>query len=465
MKENQLAGQFSPGKILLYALPTICTMLFMAIYMMVDGIFVAHYVNELAFTAINIAYPAISLVMALGLMLAMGSSAVIGKLLGEGKEAQARRFFTLIYLVGVGLGGCVTLVVRTFPHQILLMLNTTEILYPYAWDYLTHYAWFFVPLILQVFTQTFFVTAGRPMLGFGLCFLGGATNIFLDWLFIGVLDWGIAGAPLATGVGYAVPGLVGVLYFACARKSTLHFTKCTWDWPNLSQSLGNGMSEFVVNIADAISTLLFNVILLRLAGEAGVAAITAILYIQMFQMAVYSGYSFGVAPLVSYKYGAQDWGQLKQIVQVSFAFLTLASLTVIALSYLFAEEAITVFISAESDTFALAKRGLQLYSIGYLFKGINLFMSAFFTALSNGKVSAILSCSRTFVFLVAALFTLPVVWKTDGVWLAVPVAECLAFLLSLYFFRKYRPVYHYWGEEKELPTDSVKSSQSVVTER
>lgn len=451
MNDNLLSQVFSTKKLLLYALPTVCTMIFMSIYMMVDGIFISYFVDELAFTAINIVYPAISLVMALGLMLSMGSSAVIGKLLGEGKEDQARQFFTLIYLVGVVLGACVTLIIQLLPHQILTLLGTTEILYPYAWDYLIYYAWFFVPLILQIFTQTFFVTAGRPILGFALCFAGGITNILLDWLLIGVLDWGIAGAPLATGIGYAVPGVVGLLYFATAQTAPLHFTKFTWDKALLAKSLSNGLSEFVVNIADAISTFLFNVILLDLAGEAGVAAITAILYLQMFQMAVYSGYSFGVAPLVSYKYGAMAWGELRHIVRVSFVSLALASLSVIALSFLFAQQAVTIFISPDSATFALAERGLILFSLGYLFKGFNVFMSAFFTALSNGLVSATLSCSRTFLFLVVALFTLPKILGTDGVWLAVPIAELLSFFLAIYFFWKYKTVYHYWGDPPSTP--------------
>lgn len=447
MDDHQLSKQFTPGSVITYALPTVFTMLFMALYMMVDGIFVARFVNEDAFTAINIVYPLISGVLALGLMLSMGSSAVIGKLLGEGEEATARSFFTQIYGVGIALGGLASALCLLFPHQLLTWLQASDVLYDYAKDYLFFTALFFVPSILQVYTQSFFITNGKPMLGFGACFLGGVTNIVLDYLFIGVMDLGIAGAGLATGIGYAVPGLFGLVYFALSRRSTLHFVKFRWDWDNLLQSCGNGMSEFVTNLAVAITTFLFNVILLDLEGEAGVAAITAILYVQMFQMAVYIGFSFGVAPVVSYKYGAQDWPQLQKIVRVSFVTLGISSLGVIAFSYLAGETAIGIFIPPTSDTFPLAKRGLLIYSMGYLFMGINVFMSSFFTALSNGRVSATLSCSRTLVFIVVCLFTLPQFLGTDGVWLAVPIAELLSFFLSVYYFKKYQSTYHYWGKD------------------
>lgn len=442
---NHTTKQYSAGGLLLYALPTIFTMIFMSVYMIVDGIFVAHYVGEDAFTAINIVFPVISAVIALGLMLATGASAVIGKLIGEQSEQQARSFFTFIYTIGIIIGVFATIVSLLWSDEILTLLQCTEQLYPYSSDYLRYSAIFFVASILQIFTQCFFITAGKPVLGFLLCFSGGVTNIILDYIFIGRMGLGIAGAGLGTGIGFAVPGVLGFLYFFFARNTPLYFVKTRCDFPLLLHSCVNGLSEFVTNIAVSITTFLFNVILLEEVGEAGVTAITAILYVQMFQMGIYLGYSFGVAPLISLKYGAQDWKQVQKIFKVSMITMLVASIAVIFLSYRYADFAIQIFIDRNSPTFELAKRGLQIYSFGYLLMGINIYLSSFFTALSNGKVSAILSCSRTLVFLVGCLVTLPQYIGVDGVWLAVPIAELLAFFLSLYFVWKYRNTYHYLG--------------------
>ncbi|MFI3253783.1 MAG: MATE family efflux transporter [Eubacteriales bacterium] len=449
MTENKLATQFTGKSIFAYALPTMVMMVFMSLYMMIDGMFVAKYVDEFAFSALNIVYPVISIVLALGLMLSIGASAVIGTLMGEGKEGKAREFFTQIYLVGILLGSVCLLLTQVFVDEILLLLQASALLYPYAKEYLIFTGYFFIFSTLQVFAQTFFITAGKPLLGTVVCVLGGCTNIFLDWLFIAKLGWGIAGAGIATGIGFGVPGLFSLVYFGLNRKSSLYFVPFHWDMPNFILTCSNGMSECVTNLSVAMTTFLFNVILQRLVGEAGVSSITAILYIQMFQMGVYTGFSLGVSPILSYKFGAKDWSQLKKVVQSSFVILGICSFLVVSLSFLFAEEAIAIFIPKESDTFPLAKRGLLLYTLAYIFMGFNVFFSSFFTALSNGKVSALLSLTRNFCFIVLGLLVLPEIFHTDGVWIAVPIAEFLSFLMGGYFFRKYQKKYRYYSNWKK----------------
>ncbi len=436
-EENILSKQFTGKQIFAYALPTVFMMVFMSAYMIVDGMFVAKYVNEFAFSAINIVYPVISAVLAMGLMLAIGANAVLGKLLGEDKGQEARAFFTQVYVVGIGLGTLCMLVSVYFVEEILVLLQTSEVLFPYARDYLLYTGYFFVFSTLQVFAQCFMVTAGKPLLGFGICFMGGLCNIFLDYLFIAQWQLGIKGAALATGIGYGVPGLFALVYFALRKDSPLHFVKFTWDTPKLLQSLSNGSSEGVTNLAVALITLLFNVILLDMAGESGVSSYTAILYIQMFQMGIYSGFSQGVAPIISFKYGAKDTEQLQTVVKFSLGFLALCSLLVVGFSFVFAEEAVGIFIPPDSETFPMAKRGLLLYSTAYLFMGWNVFFSAYFTALSQGKISAILSFTRNFFCIVVAVVTLPQILHLDGVWLSVPVAELFALVMGLYYFKKY----------------------------
>lgn len=443
MTENQLSKQFTPLGVFLYALPTIFTMVFMAAYMIVDGIIVAMYVDEYAFSALNIAYPVISAVVALGLMLSMGSSAIIGKFMGEGKEEEARRFFSQVYALGIILGLSISATVFFFMDEILALLKCNDVLLPYTRDYLLNYSYFFTLNILQIFAQTYLVTCGKPILGFVTCLLGGLGNIVFDYLFIAIMGMGVEGASFGTALGNAIPALFALGYFLLNRKNSLYFVKFKWNFKLVGESCVNGSSELVTNLAMSITTYLFNIIMLDWAGEVGVASITTVLYIQMFQMGVYTGYSFGVAPLISYKYGAEDHTQLKMMVRVSNIIMLVSSVIVVILSYAFADEAIALFIPQDSHTFTMAKEGLMIYSVCYIFMGCNVFMSSLFTALSNGKISAILSCTRTLVLLVGFLLILPRIFGLDGVWMAVPLAELCSLFLAIYFLRKYKNHYGY----------------------
>lgn len=442
---NILSNQFNAKSLLKYALPSILMMVFMSTYVIVDGIFVAQLVGEDALSAVNIVFPMFNIVLAIGLMFSTGGTAIMGRLMGEGREGDARTFLSLIYLVVTGLGLVLTACFLLLPHQILLLLGTSDVLYSHSMDYLISMSIFTLPMLFQVLAQSFFVLAGRPILGFSICLAGGLTNMVLDYILISpsLCNMGIAGAGFATGLANCVPGLFAVGYFLLHRKGALYFQRPVFHKKLLGQSIFNGLSELVTQSSIAITTILFNVILLDLAGEAGVASIAVILYIQLFQTAIYFGYAMGIAPIVSYKYGAQDHVQLKKIVAISFRFLAVVSLLVIAFSLFFDDMAVSIFISPDSATFSMAKHGLRLFSITYLFMGVNVFMSSLFTSLSNGAVSATLSLSRTLIFLVGSLLLLPMAFDLNGVWLAVPVAEFLAFLLALFFFKKFRSTYRY----------------------
>ena len=443
MEKNILAKEFKTTSLIAYAMPTILMMIFMATYFTIDGMFVARFVHENALSAVNIVMPAVNLVMAVGLMLSTGANAILGRFLGEGRNQEAKEFLTLIYLVGIGFGVIATFVALVFPHQILQLVGTSEILYPYAKEYLFTLALSLVMVFLQMFTQAFFVTVGKPALGLISCVIGGVANIILDYIFIVVFHWGIAGAGLATGVGFTLPGLFGLIYFGVNKKAVLHFVKPKWNGKLLFQSLYNGLSECVNNISIAITTLMFNVILMSMMGEAGVAAISVILYVQMIQTAIYMGYAAGVSPVLSYKYGAQNHQQMRLINLVSFKFIAVASAVVIILTILFADVAVGIFISPDSSTFQMAKQGLIIFSTSYIFMGFNIYMSAMFTALSNGKISAILSAGRSLVFIVIALLTLPELIGINGVWLAVPIAEACSILVSIWYYKKYKKEYNY----------------------
>ncbi|WP_317856285.1 MATE family efflux transporter [Chakrabartyella piscis] len=442
---NILASQFNTKSLLKYVLPTILMMIFMSTYTIIDGLFVAHLIGEDALSAVNIVMPTLNLVMAIGLMFATGATAVMGKLMGQGKDFEARSFLSVVYLVAIAIGLVITMVFILFPEEIIGILGGKGDLFDYSKEYLIALSYFSIPFILQMFVQSFFVLAGKPTLGFLLCLLGGVTNMILDYVLISpnFMGLGIIGAGLATGIGNSVPAIAGGIYFLVNRKGSLYFAKPIWHGKTFFQSVFNGMSELVSQLSTAVTTLLFNIILLEIAGKSGVASISVILYIQMIQTALYLGYSVGVAPIISYKYGAGDTKQLQEVIKISVYFTAAVSILIISFSLLFDDFAIGIFISKESETFSMAKQGLRLFSIAYLFMGLNVFISSMFTALSNGKISAILSLSRTLVFLIGSLILLPMVLELNGVWLAVPLAELLAFGLALYFYKNKQKQYGY----------------------
>ncbi len=441
--KHSLQANFNSKDIVKYTIPTIFMMIFMSCYTIVDGVFVSNFVNETALAAINIVYPAISFVFALSLMLATGANAVIGKLLGERQEVHARQFFTLIYIVGAIMGVLLCALIISFNEPILTFLNADGELFAYAKNYLVTMTFFVPMMVLQIYTQIFFITAGKPSLGFLSCFIGGVTNIILDYVFIVLFNLGISGAALATGAGAAIPAVFGVIYFATNRKCPLHFVRPKWEGAKLLHSLVNGMSEFVTSVSIAVTTLLFNIILMDIAGESGVVAITVILYVQMIQTAIYTGYSFGVSPVISFKYGEQNHAQLQKIMKTSMWFMALASLITVALSFIFTQNFVNIFVPQDSSTFDVATNGFRLFALSYIFMGFNIFASAMFTALSNGKISAFISINRSFVIIVICLLTLPQLMGINGVWLAVPIAELLSFLLCAFMYFRNKSVYNY----------------------
>ncbi len=442
---SPLAKNFNMKELLKYTLPSMFMMIFMSTYSIIDGVFVSSFVGESALAAVNLVMPLLGIVMAVGLMFATGGNAVIAKLLGQGKQREAREFLTVIYIIGAILGLLLTAIVLIFPDELLELLNVSDNLYSLAKDYMLSLAGFLVPVFFMVFIQSFMITAGHPMFGLILSVAGGITNIVLDYIFISpnLLNMGITGAGLATGIGNALPGIIGFFYFLFNRKCVIHFVRPKLKIKTLTQSMFNGSSELVGSLATSITTLMFNFILMSMVGDTGVAAISVILYIQMFQSALYTGYTLGVSPIIAYKYGEENHEGLQKVIKQSFRVILVASIFVILLTLVFSNEAVGIFIARDSATFEMAKNGLLLFLPAYLFMGFNIFFSAMFTSLSNGRVSAVISVLRSLVFIVIALLILPQIFFINGVWLAVPVAEFLAIIVSFYLYKKNKVHYQY----------------------
>lgn len=440
--QNPLAKDFNIRSLLQFAFPTILMMVFMGLYTIGDTIIISRLVNTDALSALNIVTPVINIIVGLGAMLATGGSAIVARKMGEGNAKRASQDFTLIVLAGVILGAIVAIVGSLFIDNIIWGLGASELLFPYCKQYLLVLLLFTPASMMQVLFQNLIVTAGKPGFGMVLSTSAGAINVLLDYVFVVLMNMGIVGSALGTGIGYMIPTVIGIIFFL-KSKGTLRFQKPIVDFRVLWESGSNGFSEMVSQIAAAVTTFLFNIMMMKLIGENGVAAITIIIYTQFLLTTLYIGFSMGVAPIISYNFGSKDYDRLKRIFRICLLFVCTVSVLIFAAAMLLGSPLVRIFSPEGTPVYEIARQGFLIFPISFLFCGFNIFASATFTALSNGKVSAIISTLRTFVFISVALLILPQYFDVIGVWISVPLAELLTIFVSLAFILKNKKVYHY----------------------
>lgn len=440
---NSLSKKITMISIIKFTAPTVIMMIFLSLYTMVDGVFVSNMVGSNALSAVNIVYPAMSLVVAVSIMLATGASAIIGKEMGEGKYIEARQHFSFIIVVGIIIGIAFLIIGTVFVEPIIKLMGSTPLIHQYCKDYLFIIALGSPLAVLQMMFQFFFVTSGKPKIGLICTGLGGIINIVFDYLLIGPANLGVKGAGIATVMGYCVPAICGIVYFTFFRKNNLFFVLPKIDMKMLGKSCFNGSSEMITNLALSVTVFLFNMVMLQYLGEDGVAAITIVLYSQFLLTSAFLGFSSGVAPIFSFHYGAKNRDEIKKLFNISIRFVIMASLVIFGLSMLLAAPITAVFVRTGTSIFDIAKRGFLLFSVSYLFSGMNIFASSMFTAFSNGLVSAFISFLRTFLFLVAAILILPMFIGEPGIWLAVPLAEMLAITVAIFCIFKFKKRYGY----------------------
>lgn len=425
-----------------FAVPTIAMTVFMSFYTMVDGLFVSNLIGTNALSAINLTAPVIQVVTAISTMLATGGSAVIMKKMGEQKVSEAREDFTFLILVNVLVGFVMCGLGFLAMEPIFEGMNLTPEVTGYCVEYLSRYLVFTVPILLMNNFTLYMIASEKATLSLVCSVTGGVLNMILDYVFIAVLDLGISGAAVATGMGYSVTAVVGLFVFS-QRKSLLHFRKPVLRFKVLANAASNGCSEMATALVTGIITMMFNWTMLRYIGEDGVAAVTIIMYVLMFVSSLYTGYSYGVAPMISYYYGEKNSEKLKKLVGMSLKVITGISMLSVAASLLLTKPLVSVFARPDNPVYDLAVTGNRICSIALLFIGFNIFASGMFTALSNGVVSAVLAFSRSFVFMLITMLVLPLILGVNGIWLATPAAELMALVLSAGMFWKYRERYCY----------------------
>lgn len=439
----QLSEHFTYKKLLRFVLPSIVMMIFTSIYGVVDGLFVSNYVGKTAFAAVNLIMPFLMAISALGFMIGTGGSAIVAKTLGEGKKEQANEYFSmLVYLTLIG-GIVLSALGILFSPLIARGLGANGALLTNCVLYARITLLSMPAFMLQNVFQSFFVTAEKPKLGLGVIVIAGVTNMVLDFLLVGVFQIGLAGAAFATVTSECIGGLFPILYFARKNSSLLKLGRTHFNGKIFLCACGNGSSELMTNLSSSIVNSLYNIQLMNLAGENGVAAFGTIMYVNFIFIAIFLGYSIGSAPLVSYHYGAGNHDELKNLFQKSLRLIGIWGLMLFILAQLIARPLAAIFVGYDADLFSMTQNGFRIYCIAYLINGFNIYGSSFFTALNNGLISAAISFLRTLVFQLAAVLLLPLLLDINGIWSAVAVAELLTLGLTVTFFVRNRKKYHY----------------------
>lgn len=439
----EISDKFNYKKLLKYTLPSIIMMVFTSVYGVVDGFFVSNYVGDTAFAAVNFIIPFTMILGSVGFMLGTGGSALIGKLLGEGEKEKANQTFSFLVYSSIVIGALLVLVGVFCMRPVARLLGAEGQMLEDAVVYGDVLVFAIPAYILQYEFQCYFATSGKPTLGLIVTVAAGLTNIFLDWLFVGVLGWGLIGAAVATDIGQCVGGILPLFYFFTRNTSSLRLGRAKWDGIALLKTCTNGSSELMSNIAMSVVSMLYNAQLLKYFGQDGVSAYGVLMYVNMVFIAIFIGYSVGSAPIISYNYGAGDTDQLKSLRRKSFVIIATAAVLMFGSSFILAKPLATIFVSYKPELMDLTLHAFGIFSFSFLLSGFSIFSSSFFTALNDGLTSALISFLRTLVFQIAAVLIFPLIWDVDGIWWSIVAAEIMSVCVSVVFLFAKKKKYNY----------------------
>jgi len=439
----QLSDHFSAKRLLRFTWPSMMMMIVTSVYGVVDGVMVSNFVGTTAFASLNLIWPFIAILGSVGFMLGTGGSALVAKTLGEGKEERARQLFSMITYVSIAIAILLGIIGLLLVRPVSIMMGAQGEMIDYCVTYGRILLFMLPAYLLQVFFQSLLVVAEKPKMGMWVTVGAGVMNMILDVLFIGVWHWGLPGAAWATGASQIVGGIIPLCYFVLNRKNRIRLGCCSWDYRAFGIACYNGMSEFVMQIAMSVVSMLYMWQLMREVGENGVSAYGIMMYFAFTFVAVYIGYGVGSAPVVSYHYGAGNKAELKSLLLKSLKIIGGLSVVIALLAQVFARPLCGFFVGYDTELLDLTVHAFRIYSLMFLFAGYNIYSSSLFTALNNGLISALISLSRTLICESAAVLLLPVVFGIEGIWWAVDVAEGVSVILSFLLIWHYREAYGY----------------------
>ena len=439
----RLSEHFTYKKMLRFTLPSIIMMIFTSIYGVVDGFFISNYVGKTPFAAVNFIMPFLMILGAVGFMFGTGGSALISKTMGEGDNEKAKRIFSLFVYVTVACGIVIAALGIIFIHPVAELLGAEGQMLE---DCVTYGRIILVALpfyMLQYEFQSFFSTAEKPQLGLGVTVAAGLTNIVLDALFMMVFKWGLIGGAAATAISQMIGGIVPLIYFLRPNTSLLKLTKTSFDGKALLKACINGSSELMSNISMSIVSMLYNTQLLKYAGEDGVAAYGVLMYVNMIFLAAFIGYSVGTSPVIGYHYGANNQTELKSLLKKSGSIICAFAICMFMFAEVLANPLAGIFVGYDEALMDMTINAFRIFSFSFLCAGFSIFGSAFFTALNNGLISALISFLRTLVFQVIAVLVLPIFFGLNGIWFSIVTAEIISVIVTLAFIFGKRKKYGY----------------------
>lgn len=442
-EQIKLGDHFNYKRLLRFTLPSIVMMVFTSIYGVVDGFFISNFAGKTAFAGINFIMPYVMIIYGAGFMIGAGGSALTGKLLGENKKEEANKVFSMMVYFTLFLG-CALGVVGVFTAKpMTIFLGATDAIIDDAVVYGRIMFAFTPAFMLQALFQSFLVTAEKPRAGLFVTVAAGVTNIVLDATFIALFKWGIVGAAVASGIGQIVGACLPLIYFLGKKECSLKLVKTGLKFKPLFNAVTNGSSELLTNISSSVVGMLFNYQLLKFLGENGVAAYGTIMYVQFIFNAVFIGYAIGVAPIISYNYGAENHEETKNVLKKSIFLMGLSGVAACVIALLLSSPLSKLYVGYDKELYDLTVYAFRIYAFAFVLNGFNIFMSSFFTALNDGLVSAIISFMRTLVFQILFIMTIPIALGSDGLWASVVFAEIAAFFVSAGFLIGMKKKYKY----------------------
>lgn len=439
----RLSDHFTYKKLLRFTFPSIIMMVFTSIYSVVDGFFVSNFVGKAPFTAVNFVMPVIMILGGFGFMFGAGGSALISKTLGEGDRDRANRHFSMLIFFSVACGAVIAVIGILFMRPIVSLLGAEGELLENSVLYARIVLLAVPAVFLQYEFQSLSVTAEKPKLGLYVTVAAGVTNMALDALFVGVFCWGLVGAAAATAISQCIGGGLPLLYFLRKNPSLLRLGRPVFNGRALLKICTNGSSELMSNIAMSVVGMLYNVQLLKYAGEDGVAAYGVLMYVNLVFLAVFIGFSIGTAPVIGYNFGSMNHGELKSILRKSLLILSVFAVCMFTAAQLLAKPLAGIFVGYDADLMEMTLNAFFIFSFSFLLAGFAIFGSSFFTALNDGLTSAIISFLRTLVFEVAAVLIFPLIWELNGIWFSIVAAEIMAVTVTALFLLGKRKKYRY----------------------
>ncbi len=439
----RLSDHFTFGKLMRFTLPSIIMVVFTSIYSIVDGFFVSNFVGKTAFAAVNFAMPLLMILGCVGFMFGTGGSALISKFLGEGKSEKANETFSFVVYAAAASGTLLAVLGEIFVSPILSLMGAEGELLEQATLYSRIYLIGLPFYVLQFEFQCLFVTAEKPKIGLFVTLASGFANMILDAVLVMVFEWKVAGAAVATVVSMLVGGIIPLFYFGRKNRSLLKLTRCGFDKSVLFKTCTNGSSEFLSNVSTSLVSMLYNLQLMKYAGEDGVSAYGVLMYVAMIFQAIFIGYSVGAAPVVGYNFGAQNKEELRNVLRRSLVIIGIAAFLMFGAGELLSRPLAMLFVGYDAALMEMTDHAFRIFSFSFLMCGFTIYTSSFFTALNDGLISALVSILRTLVFQVICVIVFPLIWKLDGIWISIVAAEVMAIVFSFVFLKIKRGKYGY----------------------